>query len=237
MGPLLKSASRPATTWSATCARVAPRFITIIPKLVVGCVSNGRDKILLCRRAIRPHTDGGRARQLHGKRRVDDPGRPARAAKPAHRVAIDDLFALVHVPHINQVHLFYRGRLLGLESFAAGAKVSKRRCSAENIRWRSSSFVAIACLAACASTPPAPAASGFAKSWSTKGDDRASLSAFLIAFQAELHRQGDAKIARLEAFRQRGDACRLAQHFERLLVGTKRPLERTRTTSKSALTR
>jgi hypothetical protein len=35
------------------------------------------------------------------------------------RVDIDQLFSLVNVPHINQVHLFYRARLLDT-GFAAG---------------------------------------------------------------------------------------------------------------------
>jgi len=37
------------------------------------------------------------------------------------RIEIDDLFALVNLPYINQVHLFYRGRLLDTD-FAAGTE-------------------------------------------------------------------------------------------------------------------
>lgn len=37
------------------------------------------------------------------------------------RIEIDDLFSLVNVPYINQVHLFYRGRLLDTD-YAAGAE-------------------------------------------------------------------------------------------------------------------
>lgn len=35
------------------------------------------------------------------------------------RAEIDELFSLINVPYINQVHLFYRGRLLDA-NFAAG---------------------------------------------------------------------------------------------------------------------
>ena len=65
------------------------------------------------------------------------------------RVAIDDLFALVNVPHINQVHLFYRGRLLDTD-FAAGAEsLETALFSEENIPWPELAFGSVArCLAA-----------------------------------------------------------------------------------------
>jgi len=56
------------------------------------------------------------------------------------RIEIDDLFALVNVPYINQVHLFYRGRLLDTD-FAAGAEsLETALFSEDDIPWNDLAF-------------------------------------------------------------------------------------------------
>lgn len=98
------------------------------PKLVVGCVAEWEQRILLCRRAIEPR---------HGLWTL-----PAgfmenheTCAQAAQRETLEEacatidpgpLFALIDVPHISQVHLFYRARLVdglhapGTESLETG---------------------------------------------------------------------------------------------------------------------
>ena len=93
------------------------------PKLVVGCVAEWDGKILLCRRAIEPRyglwtlpagfmENGETTAQGAIRETLEEAGA---------RVHIDDLFALVNVPYISQVHLFYRGRL-GEPEFASGVE-------------------------------------------------------------------------------------------------------------------
>lgn len=83
------------------------------PKIIVGCVAEWEGRLLLCRRAIEPRL--GRWTLPAGFMEVGET-----TAHAAHRetleeagadVHIDALFAVVNVPHIDQVHLFYRGRL------------------------------------------------------------------------------------------------------------------------------
>ena len=83
------------------------------PKLVVGCIAHWEDRILLCRRAIEPQL--GRWTLPAGFMENGESTSQA-AWRETHeeacaRVDIDALFALVNIPHIDQVHLFYRARL------------------------------------------------------------------------------------------------------------------------------
>ncbi|MEO8411648.1 MAG: NUDIX hydrolase, partial [Propionivibrio sp.] len=56
------------------------------------------------------------------------------------RIAIDELFALINIPGIDQVHLFYRGRLLDA-GFAAGAEsLEALLFREEDIPWQELAF-------------------------------------------------------------------------------------------------
>jgi ADP-ribose pyrophosphatase YjhB (NUDIX family) len=87
------------------------------PKLVVGAVAVHGQGILLCRRAIEPRygywtlpagfmENDETAAQAALRETLEEAGA---------RIAIDAPFSLVSVPRVNQVHLFYRARLLDLE--------------------------------------------------------------------------------------------------------------------------
>lgn len=133
---------------------VCPRCAAIHyenPKLVIGCVAQWQGDILLCRRAIEPR---------HGLWTLPagfmENGETTRAAalretfeEACARVEIDDLFCLVNVPHIDQVHLFYRGRLLE-PNFAAGSESLETALFAEaDIPWPQLAFRSVAyCLKA-----------------------------------------------------------------------------------------
>jgi len=84
------------------------------PKLVLGCVAEWQGKILLCRRAIEP-----RAKFWTLPAGFMEQGEGTEAAatretweEATARVRIADLFALVDLPPISQVYLFYRGELI-----------------------------------------------------------------------------------------------------------------------------
>lgn len=84
------------------------------PKLVLGCVAEWEGKILLCRRAIEPRAgfwtlpagfmEQGEETEAAAKRETWE--------EATAQVRIADLFALVDLPPISQVHLFYRGALV-----------------------------------------------------------------------------------------------------------------------------
>ncbi len=83
------------------------------PRLVVGCVAEWQGKILMCRRAIEPRhgywtlpggfmENGETTAQAAMRETLEEAGAD---------VAVDAPFAMINIPHINQVHLFYRGQL------------------------------------------------------------------------------------------------------------------------------
>ncbi|MCM8611519.1 NUDIX hydrolase [Accumulibacter sp.] len=115
------------------------------PKLVVGCIAEWQDRILLCRRSIEPR---------HGLWTLpagfmENGESTAEAAiretleEACARVEIEQLFSLVNVPHINQVHLFYRARLLDT-GFAAGVETLETALFCEHeLPWQSLAFQSV----------------------------------------------------------------------------------------------
>ena len=93
------------------------------PKIVVGCVPEWQDKILLCRRAIEPRyglwtLPAGFME--NGETTQEGAARETREEANA-RVEVGELYTLFNLPHINQVYLVFRGRLLDLD-FGPGAE-------------------------------------------------------------------------------------------------------------------
>ena len=93
------------------------------PKIVAGCIPEAGGRILLCRRAIEPRAglwtlpagfmeNGETSAQGAARETLEE----ANA-----RVRIEQLYALFDIPHINQVYLMFRGRLLD-EDFSPGCE-------------------------------------------------------------------------------------------------------------------
>jgi ADP-ribose pyrophosphatase YjhB (NUDIX family) len=91
------------------------------PLMVVGTIPEWEDRILLCKRAIEPRyglwtlpagfMELGETTAQGALRETMEEARA--------RVGLGEVFSLLSVPHVDQVHLFYRARLLD-RSFAAG---------------------------------------------------------------------------------------------------------------------
>lgn len=91
------------------------------PRLVVGTLPVWEDRILLCRRAIEPRLGcwtlpAGFMENLETLAEAAE--RETREEARA-RVELGELYTMISVPHINQVHAIYRARLLDLD-FAPG---------------------------------------------------------------------------------------------------------------------
>ena len=112
------------------------------PKLVIGCIAEHQGRILLCRRAIEPRLglwtlpagfmENGESTAQAAARET--------AEEACAQVAIDALFALVNMPHIDQVHLFYRARLPD-PAHAPGPESQETMLLAEDeIPWQEMAF-------------------------------------------------------------------------------------------------
>ncbi len=112
------------------------------PKMVVGTLPAWEDKVLLCRRAIEPR---------HGKWTL-----PAGFMENGETVAqgamretveeananidLGEMFTLISLPHIGQVHVFYLARLLDLE-FSPGIETLETALfREEDIPWNEIAF-------------------------------------------------------------------------------------------------
>lgn len=85
------------------------------PKIVVGCIPEWEGRVLLCRRAIEPRL--GLWTLPAGFMENEETTSQAAARETLEEananVAVGDLFALFNLPHLSQVYLVFRGRLLG----------------------------------------------------------------------------------------------------------------------------
>ncbi|MBI4207589.1 MAG: NUDIX hydrolase [Betaproteobacteria bacterium] len=115
------------------------------PRMVVGCIAEWEDRILLCRRAIEPRygmwtvpagfMENGETTYQGAERETLEEANA--------RIQIGPLYALYNIPHINQVYILFRARLLDLE-FHAGAETLEVRLFAEaEIPWDRLAFATI----------------------------------------------------------------------------------------------
>jgi ADP-ribose pyrophosphatase YjhB (NUDIX family) len=115
------------------------------PKVVVGCIPEWEDRILLCRRAIEPRY--GMWTVPAGFLELGETT-PAGALRETleeanARVEVGQLYALYSIPHISQVYLIFRARLLDL-AFSAGAETTEVALFAEqDIPWEQLAFATI----------------------------------------------------------------------------------------------
>ena len=121
------------------------------PKLVVGCVAEWQDQILLCRRSISPRYGFWTlpAGFMENGESTAEAARRETLEEACAQVEICQPFSLVSVPHISQVHLFYRARMIS-KCFSAGLETLETALFAEeNIPWQQLAFQSVtSCLRA-----------------------------------------------------------------------------------------
>jgi ADP-ribose pyrophosphatase YjhB (NUDIX family) len=116
------------------------------PRLVVGSLPVWEDQVLLCRRAIEPR---------HGKwtlpagfmengETVSQAAARETAEEANARIELGEMFTVISVPHVSQVHVVYLARLCDLD-FSAGEETLEVRLFREDeIPWEEIAFRTIA---------------------------------------------------------------------------------------------
>jgi ADP-ribose pyrophosphatase YjhB (NUDIX family) len=91
------------------------------PNLVVGTLPEWEGRVLLCRRAIEPRYGYWTlpAGFMENDETTADAALRETLEEAGARIELIDPYTMISVPMVNQVHLFYRARLLDLE-FAPG---------------------------------------------------------------------------------------------------------------------
>jgi ADP-ribose pyrophosphatase YjhB (NUDIX family) len=115
------------------------------PKLVVGCIPEWEDRILLCRRAIEPRhglwtVPAGFME--NGETTGDGAARETLEEANA-RVEVLSLFAIYNIPHISQVYMLFRARLLDLDFFPGEETLEIKLCNETEIPWDEIAFATV----------------------------------------------------------------------------------------------
>ncbi len=112
------------------------------PLMVIGTIPEWDDRVLLCRRAIDPRaglwTLPAGFMEL-GETTAEAALRETLEEAQA-RVELGEVFSLLSVPHVNQVHLFYRARLLDTHFAPGSESLEVALFSEQEIPWKEIAF-------------------------------------------------------------------------------------------------
>ncbi len=115
------------------------------PKVVVGCIPEWEQQVLLCRRAIEPQY--GLWTLPAGFMEMGETAAEAalrETAEEAHaRVEVLGLYSLFNLPQISQVYLLLRGRLLDLDFSPGTESLEVRLFREDEIPWDGLAFAAV----------------------------------------------------------------------------------------------
>ncbi len=116
------------------------------PKLVVGSIpfwqEAGVTKVMLCKRAIEPRLGYWTlpAGFMENNETTEEAALRETEEEAGARVQLHELFSLMNVPHVHQVHLFYRASLLDLNYQAGIESLEVALFSEADIPWQDLAF-------------------------------------------------------------------------------------------------
>ncbi|MGA0934176.1 MAG: NUDIX hydrolase [Pseudohongiellaceae bacterium] len=115
------------------------------PRIVVCSVPCFEDKVLLCKRAIEPRY--GKWTLPGGFMENDETTQQAALRETREeacaRIELHGLYSYYNLPHINQVHLFYRASLLDLDFGAGPESLEVDLFRKDDIPWNEIAFPAV----------------------------------------------------------------------------------------------
>ncbi len=112
------------------------------PKIVVGCIPAWEDRVLLCRRAIEPRygywtlpagfmENGETTFQAALRETMEE---------ACARVELGPLYTVYNLPHVNQVYLMFRARLLDLNFRPGGESLEVKLFAEPEVPWNELAF-------------------------------------------------------------------------------------------------
>lgn len=115
------------------------------PKLVIGSIPEWEGRILLCRRAIEPRLGWWTLPAGFMENRettLEAAARETREEALA-EIEVGPLYTLFNVPHISQVHLFFRSRLLRPDFGPGTESLEVRLFSDQDLPWDEIAFASV----------------------------------------------------------------------------------------------
>jgi ADP-ribose pyrophosphatase YjhB (NUDIX family) len=115
------------------------------PKIVVGCVPAYGDRILLCKRAIEPrHGLWTLPAGFMENEESASQGAAREALEEANaRVEIEDLYTVYSIPHISQVYMMFRARLLDTDFSPGIESLEVKLVGEDEIPWNELAFAMV----------------------------------------------------------------------------------------------
>jgi ADP-ribose pyrophosphatase YjhB (NUDIX family) len=115
------------------------------PRIIAGCLPFYQDQVLLCRRAIEPRYGKWTlpAGFLENGESVADGARRETLEEANATVELESLYTVFSLPHISQVYMFYKARLLNLDFYPGEESLETQLFSYSDIPWDELSFEAI----------------------------------------------------------------------------------------------
>ena len=115
------------------------------PRMVVGCIVEWEGRVLLCRRAIEPRyglwtVPAGYME--NGETLADGAIRETLEEANA-RVEIGPLYAMYNIPHVSQVYILFRARLLDAGIKAGAETLEVRLCAEHEVPWDEIAFATV----------------------------------------------------------------------------------------------
>ena len=116
------------------------------PNVVVGCIPEFEDRILLCKRAIEPRSGYWTlpAGFLEHEETTAQGGARETLEEANAIVEVGDLFSMIGVPYIGQIHMFYRATLLKPEFSAGIESLEVELVKEADIPWDDLAFPTVA---------------------------------------------------------------------------------------------
>lgn len=115
------------------------------PRMVVGCIVEWGAQILLCRRAIEPRYGLWTvpAGYMENGETVHQGAMRETLEEATARVDIGPLYAMYNIPHINQVYILFRARLLDPDVKAGAETLEVRLFAEDEIPWDQIAFATV----------------------------------------------------------------------------------------------
>jgi len=112
------------------------------PKIVVGCLPEWEDQVLLCRRAIEPRHGLWTlpAGFLENGETVVAGAVRETLEEASARVEVGELYTMISLPHISQVYMMFRARLVDLDFGPGPESLEVRLFREDEIPWEEMAF-------------------------------------------------------------------------------------------------
>ena len=112
------------------------------PNIVTGTLPVWEDKVLLCKRAIEPRYGLWTlpAGFMENGETMEEAAARESIEEANANIELQDIYTIISLPHVNQVYIMYRARLLDLAFFPGTESLEVKLFSEQEIPWQQLAF-------------------------------------------------------------------------------------------------